>query len=165
VADPNDRCDVIGSCPGQKFPESCLRGLRRKDFVLLTGGVRSISGAAFADDTLQEEGWCKGWRETSINWEDPEALEFTRRARTKAGDPQALFGIARLSVEVIEKYLTGRPEREVLVKYERRPTKDNTFHGNILFNPSLEKVRHRQIAGILAEEAVWLEGKPEKGPE
>src|SRR6266545_1880825 len=72
------------------LPESCLRGLRKQDWV---DDQFIISSAAFEPDRRTATGRKDGGKETSVNWEDNSNVEsFTLEDKNNAQ-----YGAARIS--------------------------------------------------------------------
>lgn len=125
------------------YPDACLRGLRKKDWILDDG---KIDTAAFMpSDPGKETGRPRpdGAWEVSINWEDdPGAIEQLKR------ESVAAHGAARLPRRKLEG-LMDEPGAQGLLDYERQPVDNNPYHGNILLHA--KEPRHRRmIAAALA---------------
>ncbi|MDA0842196.1 MAG: hypothetical protein O3B01_13660 [Planctomycetota bacterium] len=119
------------------FPESCLRGLRKKDYLTLEGFV---SVQAFKPDTRTVTDRKDGGSETSINWEDnKDVLGFTFNQRTESGNVAHPFGVSRLPLQKIDQ-VNSEPGSKHALNYERAPLEDNPYHGNVVFKAGLSKL-------------------------
>jgi hypothetical protein len=149
---------MSGGRDGESYPASCLRGLRKKEWIVEDpGGETRVNGEAFMPEKqVEPRDWCESWLETSVNWEDDEAVaNRTRAQRTEKGHPLNPHGVARLTVEAIEdaRRVTRVDER---LRFERRPLPDLPHHGNVLFDHQLPKPMQRMVAGTLALASVVL---------
>jgi len=145
-----------------EFPDSCLRGLHKKDYLT----VRGVSAAAFEPDPRTAADREDGGQETSINWEDDETVqELTLSQRDARGNICYPHGIARLPRAWIDR-VNELPGSESTLTYERRPTladpdrPDNPYHGNLVFRADLPTRAVRMIAGALALAATPLSPAP-----
>jgi hypothetical protein len=135
----------------QGFPASCLRGIRKRDWLYQSTIGLCVHQEAFMPGercTLEGEG--SGWFETSINWEDDDhAVAFTQAQRSEKGSPLNPHGVVRLSLAAIDNCMANTPIPKTFAR-ERRMLTDNRYHGNLLFEPSLPKQMIRMLAGTLA---------------
>lgn len=139
-------------------PSHCLRGIRKKDF--LVEDASALHGAAFEPDPRTSEHRAGGAAETSINWED-DARVLTMTLRNQQ---LAAHGVARLPRTAIEDAnhlpnlatLSARSGERGLLFHERAPLPDNPHHGNILFARELPKPLMRLLAGYLAMHAEYI---------
>jgi hypothetical protein len=111
------------------FPENCLRGVRKKEWI--TDDYR-VSPLAFEADSRTKNEREDGLMETSISWEDStDVLLFC----FENIEDVFIHGAVRLAtkhIDYIKKHSDcGR------FSYERRRRPDNEYHGNILFDPNL----------------------------
>lgn len=126
---------------GDGLPSYCLRGLRRKDWIVDS----NISALAFAPEPSTSAHRDDGMAETSINWEDDEtAIAFTLERRGHSE-----HGVARLPREEID-HIRRLQSCIAKLEYERRALDDNPFHGNLLYAVNCGKPLERMIAGFLA---------------
>ena len=125
------------------LPSTCLRGLRRKDWVDDDGLVATI---AFIPDPKTAEQRQDRGLETSVNWEDDSSVE----GFTLADYSNAQHGAARISTADIEHTsLTARAVDRPL-SCERKPQASNLYHGNIVYSAGAHKVVQKQLAATLA---------------
>ena len=102
---------------------------------------------AFHLDPVRED----GFSEISITWnDDSEAFNvIASQRKEETGEIQFSAGISEIDRKEFEHYM----KPQILannVKYERKPTNSNRYHGNILVNNSLEKHIKNMIKGQLA---------------
>lgn len=101
---------------------------------------------AFQLDPVREDGYC----EVSITWDDePEAFRVIASQKKDDGSIQFKGGIA----EIERKELDQKLEAQIRIKnlaYERRPTTNNKYHGNLLILNALDKTRKTMIKSQLA---------------
>lgn len=144
---------MSGGCPGQGFPDACLRGIRIRKWITEGYGGFVLTGEAYAFDPAdRQDAWCPGWHEASINWEDDQdAVEFTRSQRSRSGLPLNPHGVGRLPRSEVEKCRAFENVGDIL-RYERREDaaqRENRYHGNLLLDPALHLQFRRLIAGTL----------------
>ena len=131
------------------FPNSCLRGIRKSDWLTDDG---KVLGIAFEPNFKPKEDQRRtdGYWDASINWEDSnEVVAITRN--DKSGNGQ--YGVIRVQREGLDYSKTqlgvddsGRH----MFDYERAPLRGNPYHGNILFLESLGRQHARMVAGAIA---------------
>jgi hypothetical protein len=128
------------------FPDNCLRGVRKQEFITPEGGV---SSAVFHPDFRTSESRADGGAELSINWEDNETvLEFTINLKSN-GYYQFAYGAVRLPRQEID-HINRFPSSMDGLSYERAPLPDNPYHGNIVFRQDLSKPTVKMVAAALA---------------
>jgi hypothetical protein len=120
----------------QLLPHACLRGLRKKDWVV----EDAVSTLAFTSEVVERK---DGGREVSVNWEDDAGVE----ARTLS-QPNAQHGAARVTVSRIEQINEGTAPP--WLGCERAALEDNPHHGNIVYGKSVTKHVEKMIAATLA---------------
>lgn len=123
------------------LPSTCLRGLRRKDWVV-DGLVETI---AFIPNPKSAERREDRGLETSVNWEDDSSVECFTLA-----DSNAQHGAARISTADIEHVSLTMRAVNRLLSCERRPQASNPYHGNIVYSATNHKVVQKQLAASLA---------------
>jgi hypothetical protein len=124
-----------------------LRGLRRKDWIV---GME-VQTLAFMPDPTTSGGPAGEFCETSINWEDDEAvLAFTLDRRL-----QSEHGVARLSRAQIDRI---RQLRTCIgrLEYERKIEDGNPYHGNLLYRKGCTRPLEKMIASALALDAEFI---------
>lgn len=130
--------------PGQSdYPDTCLRGLRKEDWILDDGHIDTAAFMPADPGKLTGRPRPDGAWEVSVNWEDnPGAIEQLKRENVAA------HGIARLPRGHIEQ-LMDKPAAQGLLDFERQPMDYNPYHGNVLV--IAKETRHRRmIAAALA---------------
>lgn len=128
------------------LPDSCLRGIPKKDFLTPEG----LSYHAFKPDERTADSRQDKGQETSVNWEDDESVvESTLRRRDEKGHITFPYGLARLPCHKIDQ-LNSEPGSRSALTCERNPLPDNPYHGNIVFRFGLSKATVNMIAGALA---------------
>ena len=125
------------------YPQKMLRGISSKNFIL--EGI--LTEDVFNLDPVREDGYC----EISITWYDnQEAFDVIMTQRSdKRDEIQFQAGVAELDRAEIATKMKAHFLSENL-SYERRPTKDNRYHGNLLVKNSLSKQMKRLIKCGLA---------------
>jgi len=124
------------------YPDSFYRGISPanvQDGFLLPETFHSDGGR---DD---------GFEEISITWNDEEAAFRTiaSQINDRTGKLQFSAGISKIKREEFDI----RMKPQVLINnidYERRPTKNNQYHGNILVRENLTKVVKNMLKAQLA---------------
>lgn len=141
-----------GGRPGESYPPSCLRGLRKRDWIVEDPRRGpTVHGGAFEPDPPQgSRDWSDGWFEISVNWEDDTTIvEAARSQRSSRDLPLNPYGVARLAVEDIEHARVFLRTANDL-RYERRSLPNLPHHGNLLIAGELPRATQRMIAGTLA---------------
>lgn len=101
------------------------------------------------DMTDRPDGFCTGWLETSVNWDDDKcSVTFTRAQRSAAGNILNPHGVARLRLSDLQNCCKVT-RVESLLNYERAVEDRNSYHGNILFSRDVPKQVLRMIAGTI----------------
>jgi hypothetical protein len=128
------------------YPENCLRGLSSKDMLQEDG---TIAGHAFYFTKVDNR--TDGCQELSINWQDDDkTIEFTINQTSPRGGLQFKYGVAVLPLAALNKICKQLTLIAGLVSYERKPTEENPYHGNILLRESVSPHTMKSIAGTLA---------------
>jgi hypothetical protein len=136
------------------LPTACLRGLRKKDWVVED---QFIATEAFLPDARTAEKRADCGMETSVNWEDnPKVVELTLEDRSTAE-----HGAARLERAHIESVSSGAAVTAPLL-CERQVLPGNDHHGNIVFSKGLNKVIRVQLAGALANKSKLVRRQHDK---
>ena len=113
-----------------------IRGIKRKEWANDAPPYRS---AFFFDESIRKD----GRREMSIYWYDCEEALDLLRSQSREGRPLFQRGYA-----VILRSTIDRMKNDFDVDYERKPTKHNGFHGNILIGN--DPIDTRRFAAKLA---------------
>lgn len=125
------------------LPNSCLRGLRRQDWV---DDQFIISSAAFEPDPRTSARRSDGGKETSVNWEDDSNVErFTLDDKSTAQ-----YGAARIDTAHIVQTSSRAAAVVTPLSCERQRIPGNDYHGNIVYAPNLNKRMERLLAASLA---------------
>ena len=125
------------------LPNSCLRGLRKLDWV---DDQFIISSAAFEPDPKTAKLRPDGGKETSVNWEDDSNVEsFTLNDKNTAQ-----FGAARIFTAHIVQMSSRAAAVVMPLSCERQRIPGNEYHGNIVFSANLNKRVERLLAASLA---------------
>jgi hypothetical protein len=152
--------------PGETYPAACLRGLRKREWIFedTDSGLRAHGEAFTPEKPAQPRDWCENWLETSVNWEDDHAVVGTTRdQRSKKGYLLNTHGVARLTVDAIEK-VRRFARVDARLRYERRALPGLEHHGNVLFDHQLPKQMQRMVAGALALASILVtDTKPDQG--
>ena len=128
---------------GDTYPQKMLRGISSKNFIL--EGV--LTEEAFNLDPVREDGYC----EISVTWYDnQEAFDVMMSQKSDRRDEiQFQAGAAELDrVEVTTKMKAHFLSENL--SYERRPTHNNKYHGNLLVKDNISKQMKRLIKCGLA---------------
>lgn len=91
------------------------------------------------------------YHEASVNWEDDRGALITLLEQKKEGTNEIMFkfGYARLPLNLVKVTLKSFMDKNCLA-FERRPLKDNPYHGNILIPGDLQKQEKTMIQNNLA---------------
>ena len=92
-----------------------------------------------------------GGYETSVNWEDDVSVVAMTRKQ-----PNATYGVARLTLAVVEHLQKTPGEFAGALLPERRPEPKNPHHGNLVFRNGLLKRVQRAIAAYLAVNSAFV---------
>lgn len=125
------------------YPQKLLRGISSKNFII--GGI--LTEDVFSLDPVRDDGYC----EISVTWFDSQdAFDTIMSQRSdKRDEIQFQAGAAELDrLEITTKmkaqFLSGN------LNYERSPTFNNKYHGNLLVKNSLSRQMKRLIKCGLA---------------
>ena len=133
------------------YPHNFLRGLRRSDHIDPDG---YISAGAFRPN-INKPRKEDGNYDISINWEDEEESITITLADTN----NSRYGAARVALEAI--YIVNKmPNCQDTVSFERKPKKNNPYHGNIIYAASIPKKVLTHVTHALALYAAHI---PQRG--
>lgn len=107
------------------YPQKMLRGISSKNFIV--EGI--LTEDVFNLDPVREDGYC----EISVTWYDnQEAFDVIMSQKSDRRDEiQFQAGAAELDrVEIVTKMKVHFLSKNL--SYERRPTANNQYHGNLL---------------------------------
>ena len=126
----------------QPYPENCLRGIRKQDWIFPSGKVSALT---FEPDKRTLNGRTDGLIETSISWEDnDQVLEFCfENCKDNFG-----FGAVRLSVKHIETLISNNDIGKF--SYERNTKNTHKYHGNLLFAADIQIKERRLLENSLS---------------
>ena len=130
----------------KKVPESFFRGFSHKQCFCPEGFITS---EGFSFDSPKGVLRDDNYEEASINWKDDEhALRFLCNQRSvKKQDIQFKYGYSEMFLgDVI---LQLKPFLRFF-SYERRPLKNNPYHGNLLIEGSLSPQTKKMMKDALA---------------
>jgi hypothetical protein len=130
------------------FPETCLRGLRKLDWV----DENIIQTPAYVPDHRTAETRKDGGQETSINWEDDAGVEEF----TLSNKDNAKYGAARISASHIQATSDQTQMFKDSLSYERKPLDGNDYHGNIVFKADLNRRTVKMLAAALALKSAFV---------
>lgn len=125
------------------YPQKMLRGISSNDFIV--EGI--LTEEAFMLDPVREDGYC----EISVTWYDnQDAFNVIMSQKSeRRGEIQFQAGAAELDrVEITTKMKAHFLSQNL--GYERRPTLNNYYHGNLLVKNSISKQMKRLIRCGLA---------------
>ena len=126
------------------LPSTCLRGLRRKDWVV--DGL--VATEAFVPSKTAEQREDLGL-ETSVNWEDDTSvLEFTL-----ADQNIAQHGAARVLTDEIRHLSRTTVAVTMPLSCERKRLAGNPYHGNIVYSAKTPQLLQKQLAAALASKS------------
>lgn len=125
------------------YPQKMLRGISSKNFII--EGI--LTEDVFNLDPVREDGYC----EISVTWYDnQEAFDVIMSQKSDRRDEiQFQAGAAELDRVEIATKMKAHFLSENL-SYERRPTANNRYHGNLLVKNNLSKQMKRLIKCGLA---------------
>ena len=120
------------------YPQKMLRGISSKNFII--EGI--LTEDVFNLDPVREDGYC----EISVTWYDnQEAFDVIMSQKSDRRDEiQFQAGAAELDRGEIVTKMKAHFLSENL-SYERCPTANNRYHGNLLVKNSLSKQMKRLI--------------------
>ena len=127
------------------YPENCLRGITGEHGILDEVPAPRVSTDVFQFETRDDGGFSQ-----SINWQDddnaiPFTLAQTRRDRVT---PQ-FVGLAVVATAELDR-LSKLAAVGGVLSYDREPTDENPYHGNLLLAVGVPKPQKAQIAAALA---------------
>ena len=135
----------------ESYPEKMLRGI--SSFKFIEGGI--LTDAVFELDPVRDDGYC----EISITWyENQEAFDILM-SQVSIRREELQFKAGAAELDRIE--LTKKMENHFLesnIKYERKPSSTNKYHGNLLVKNDLSKQMKRLIKcgfATLANETIY----------
>lgn len=124
------------------YPDLFYRGIPNNTYI-----DNYLNPESFRLDDVRSDGYC----EISITWNDePESLDLIM-SQTKEGTDEIQFkdGVAEISrIEIDEKMKPQIMLKNLL--YERRPTPNNKYHGNLLVKNELNRQMKTMIKSQLA---------------
>lgn len=127
------------------YPDSLLRGISGK-FVDSEG---ILSGEAFQLDSVRKDGFC----EISIAWYDePAAFDILMKQKSERTDEiQFKYGAAEIERKALDIYMKPHVLANQF-KYEKKPTAENPYHGNLLvlneLTPAMKKIIKVKLAAL-----------------
>lgn len=133
------------------YPEKMLRGISSFDFI--QEGI--LTEEVFNLDPVREDGYC----EISITWyENQEAFDIImNQLSERRNELQFKAGVAELDrIELSRKMKNHFINSNI--KYERKPSLTNKYHGNLLVKNDLNKQMKRLIKcglATLANEKIY----------
>jgi len=129
------------------FPATCLRGLRKPNWVV---DGQFVDTEAFIPNRKPTVPRHDGGLETSVNWEDNPSVErFTLSDKNIAP-----HGAARIATADIEN--TSRTVKVITkpLACERAAHPRNPYHGNIVYSASTPRIVEKQLAAALAMKSI-----------
>lgn len=128
------------------YPNECLRGISSSNLCFETGLVKPELFYRF-DNVGRED----GFDELSITWNDSdESVQIISTQKKKNSEElQFKFGLAVLRRFVLD-IAKRNPQFTGILNYERKKTKNNPYHGNILLKSGVDKQKRNMIASFLA---------------
>lgn len=126
------------------YPSEFLRGIS-------SASDCSIEGVAEASlfNRFDKADRADGFEEMSITWNDNDEAVRIISFQKKAGEIHFKIGLAVLLRSQID--LARRdPFYDKILKYERKPSESNPYHGNILIDSKASKSAKRRVASFLA---------------
>lgn len=126
-----------------QYPDKMLRGISTPAFYRDS----VVMEEAFHLDPVRED----GYHEISITWYDnQEAFDtIMNQKRNNTNEIQFVVGVAELDRLELKMHMKVHFLAQRLA-YERRPTKSNKYHGNLLVKTGLDKQMNRIIKSGLA---------------
>lgn len=124
------------------YPDILFRGIPSNSYH---NGI--LLPESFKLDPAREDGYC----EISITWKDDEsALDvLMSQINPRTNDYQFKDGIAEISRKELDEGMKPQMIQKNLA-YERKPTANNKYHGNILVKDSLDRQMKTMIKSQLA---------------
>lgn len=115
----------------ENYPDSFYRGISPTNYQ---------DGYLLPESFHSDGGREDGFEEISITWNDEEAAfdVIASQINDRTGSIQFSIGIAKIDSVEFERRM--KPQIQIKnVDYERKPTTDNKYHGNILIKEALTK--------------------------
>ena len=127
-----------------QYPEKCIRGILKPDFID-KDGVANINLFQFRKRE-PVDGWC----ESSISWmDDDKAIGLTLNQTKLNGELRYELGIAILPRSDLDR-IKKRHGFANCFDYERAPIEDNRYHGNLLLKDDVLPTRKKMARHLLA---------------
>lgn len=121
-----------------EYPENCLKGISRKNWVF----GKSVRWIAF--DPPENSPVTNGWYESSINWEFDEGAINHLLYKRNGDEFQFKGGVVRIPRAEIDRIIE-QYEVSDRFRYEYKPIRDgqerNEYHGNWLLHERLHKAK------------------------
>lgn len=126
------------------YPSECLRGISVASDCSAEGVVDSSLFNRFDKTDRPDE-----FHEMSITWNDNDEAVQIIAFQKKSGEIQFKIGLAVLLRSQLD-LARRNPYYHKILKYERKPSADNPYHGNILIDSKASKSDKRRVASFLA---------------
>jgi hypothetical protein len=135
------------------LPERCLRGVRDENHIHRdpTGPTIWVLSAAFVPNPKTREVRVRNGKsdhyEASVNWEDNAAGSFEILCNDKSN---AKCGIVSIRLADLQKARDKNPLAASSLDWEREGSRNNPFHGNLLFSARLPTKVVKELAAVVA---------------
>ena len=129
------------------LPDYFLRGFNMKDCFTAEQYV-AVGAFQFSDFTQFRN---DSYHEASINWEDDAQAVILLLEQKKEGTEELMFkyGYARLPLNLVKMTLKSLIFKKYM-DFERKPLRNNPYHGNILILGNIKKPEKMMIQSSLA---------------
>jgi len=125
------------------YPDKWIRGVISEEY-LKKGLPKASLFSGFTDCENKSD-----YEELSINWYDREEALMQILDQKKDGARQFKIGAAIFSREKLDE-LCATGYADNCYKYERSPTPDNEYHGNLLAKKGIKKEDKKMVASLIA---------------
>lgn len=141
--------------PKMTYPDTFLRGLSTDE--CLSEGI--ISSAAFQLH-FEPHLLRNGCAASSVGWEDDSSVVDVMMKQEKDGRPQFKVGLARFQRESIDRLMKS-PAFAGVMSYDREPTAENPYHGNLLVSSVATRTQRRLLPGVIATQYSEIIPRPQ----
>ena len=127
------------------YPNEFFRGISSESFCFENNLARPTLFYDF-DNVNRAD----GFNELSITWNDnDESVDIISNQKKSSGELQFKVGLAVLQRSILD-IAKHNIQFKGILKYERKASHDNPYHGNILLKAGEDKQKRNMVASFLA---------------